>query len=223
MTAVDVVAIDGPAGSGKSTVARRLAAELGFRYIDTGAMYRAVTLAALGRGTDLGDPEALGEVAGSVELAFARAPDGSTRMLLDGEDVSEEIRTPELTARVRHVARAAPARARMRVEQRRLGLAGPSVMEGRDIGTVVFPDARWKFYLDATVEERARRRKVELAGKGIELSEDELREEVAGRDRTDLERAVAPLRQADDAERVDTTGMTIEEVVGHLARRVRGE
>jgi len=228
---VDVVAIDGPVGSGKSTAAKRLAAELGFRYIDTGAMYRAVTLEAVRRGVDLEDADSLGDVANSVEIALetVAATDeggggaGRQRVLLGGEDVSEEIRTPELTARVRHIARAAPVREWMRGEQRRLGLAGPSVMEGRDIGTVVFPDARWKFYLDATVAERARRRRRELEAKGISLSDAELENEVRIRDRTDLEREIAPLKCADDAERVDTTGMAIDEVVGHLARQVRGE
>ena len=203
----DVVAIDGPAGSGKSTVARALAAELGFQYVDTGAMYRAVTLAALRRGADLANAEALGEVARSVSLEFRVDEDGSQRISLGGEDVSAAIRTPELTAEVRHVARAAPVREWMRVEQRRLGLAVPSVMEGRDIGTVVFPDAKWKFYLDATVAERARRRKVELEARGISLSDEQL----------------APLRCAENAEHVDTTERTIDGVVGHLARRVRGE
>jgi len=199
---VDVVAIDGPVGSGKSTVAKRLASELGRRYIDTGAMYRAVTLEALRRGVDLEDAAALGEVASSVEVAL-EGDGGAQRVLLGGEDVSEAIRAPELTAEVRHIARAAPVRDWMRGEQRRLG------------------DARWKFYLDATVAVRAQRRRRELEAKGIELTDPELENEVRVRDRTDMEREIAPLRCADDAERVDTTGMEIEEVVGHLARRVR--
>ncbi len=216
---VDVVAIDGPAGSGKSTVARGLAAELGFTYIDSGAMYRVVTLAALMRSVDLADEAALGEVARSVTIGF----DGPTTVTLDGEDVTAAIREPELTAQVRHIARATPVRDEMRLQQRRLGLASASVMEGRDIGTVVFPDGRWKFYLDASVEERARRRRVELEARGISLTDDELRNEITERDRTDLEREVAPLKCADDAERIDTTGMGIDEVVAVLAACVRGE
>jgi len=215
-----VVAIDGPAGAGKSTVGRALARRLGWQYIDTGAMYRAVTLAASREGVDLeggaaGLAEELARVAREARIELHEDP-GGLRVLLEGEDVSEAIRTPELTRLVRHVARCGAARREMVKKQRTLAEAGGIVMEGRDIGTVVLPDAAVKFYLDAAPRERARRRATDLERAGIEADRARLEKEIVSRDASDRERADGPLKVADDAEVVDTTGMTFEEVVDRL-------
>ncbi len=215
------VAIDGPAGAGKSTVGKALAGRLGWLYVDTGAMYRAVTLEAVRKGADLEDAEALACITreAAVEL---REEGGKLRVILNGEDVSEEIRAPELTRKVRHVARSGAARAEMVKKQQAVADAGPVVMEGRDIGTVVLPDAIAKFYLDATTPERARRRArdLERAGAG-EVDAKSLEVELASRDRSDRERPDGPLMAADDAEVVDTMGMPVEEVVDLLEKKTR--
>ncbi len=221
---LQAVAIDGPAGAGKSTVARALAARLGWTYLDTGAMYRAAALAAIREGVEL-DSGAAEEIASCTRRARIEfrcdEAGGGQRVILDGEDVTAAIREPELTRRVRDVARCAPARAELVRKQRAFGIAGPVVMEGRDIGTVVMPDAAAKFYLDATLEERARRRARDLERAGRETSIEALKEEIRSRDESDIERAVSPLRPAADADIVDTTRLTVEEVVDLLERRVR--
>jgi cytidylate kinase len=222
---VAAVAIDGPAGAGKSTVAKALARRLGWLYVDTGAMYRAVTLEAVRRGVELeggGDelPRTLARVTREAEVDL-REEDGALRVLLAGEDVTGEVRTPELTRLVRYLARSGPARAEMVLKQQALASAGPVVMEGRDIGTVVLPRAAAKFYLDATVGERARRRAGDLESAGEEVAVGALEREIASRDRSDRERADGPLKVAGDAEVVDTTAMSIEEVVDHLERLTR--
>ncbi|MHC4249511.1 MAG: (d)CMP kinase [Planctomycetota bacterium] len=219
------VSIDGPAGSGKSTVGRELARRLGWLYIDTGAMYRAVTLKAIREGVDLENAageqgEALARVARKARIDLREGPAGQ-RVALDGEDVTDEIRSPELTRLVRFVARCGQAREEMVKKQRALAESGGIVMEGRDIGTVVLPEAVAKFYLDARAPERARRRAVDLERTGAEVDPARLEEEIASRDRSDRERADGPLRAADDAEVVDTTGMTFEQVVGRLEERTR--
>jgi len=216
----DAVAIDGPAGAGKSTVARLLARRLGWTYVDSGAMYRAVTLKAVRAGVDLEDVDAVVEVARAARVEPAEVT-GSERTLLDGEDVSDEIRRPELTRLVRKVAGAGPARKVLVDKQRRLAEGRPVVMEGRDIGTVVLPDARVKFFLDASLEERARRRARDLRRAGVEVALDALRAELASRDRSDRGRKVGPLALAEDAEVVDTTDMALEEVVDLLASKTR--
>ncbi len=220
-----IVAIDGPAGAGKSTVARRVAARLGFAMVDTGAIYRAVALAATRRGIALDDDRRLGELLPSIEIRFEppHAPGAAQRVLLGAEDVSAEIRTPEMSLGASKVSGRAVVRAGLLDLQRRLALApgnAGAVLEGRDIGTVVFPAADAKFFLTATPEERARRRHAELAAKGAAPSYDDVLADQRRRDRDDSERAIAPLRPADDSAVLDTSGMGIDEVVERIARAV---
>jgi cytidylate kinase len=220
-----IVAIDGPAGAGKSTVSRRLAARLGFAMVDTGAIYRAVALAATRRGVSLDDDARLAELLPAVEIAFAppATPGAGQRVLLGGEDVSAEIRTPPMSLGASKVSARPVVRAGLLELQRRLALApenAGAVLEGRDIGTVVFPDADAKFFLTATPEERARRRHAELSAKGDPQTLDEVLADQLRRDRDDSERAVAPLRPAADALVVDTSGVPLEGVVERLAREV---
>ncbi len=209
---VEVVAIDGPAGSGKSTCARMLAGRLGWDYIDTGAMYRAVTFAALERGVDMADERALEEVAAECRISFRRRR-SEFRTFLDARDVSAAIRSPEVTRAVRHAASSPGVRERMRLVQREMGEKGNAVLEGRDIGTVVFPDARFKFYLDAEFDERARRRHREFRQKGIEVTLEGVMREIRSRDDSDLNRDIAPLRKAEDARLIETTNLSPAEVV----------
>lgn len=215
-----IVAIDGPAGAGKSTVARRLAAVLGYTYIDTGAMYRAVALAAARRGVSYEDSAGLADLAGALHFAFV--PDGEQpRLLVNGEDVSEAIRTPEISRGSSLVSRWPGVRSALVTQQRRLAEAGGVVMEGRDIGTVVFPHARAKIYLTATVEERARRRHQELVQRDPSADQEDVRREVEERDRRDMEREHSPLRKAEDAVEFYTDGLTVDEVIARLAEIVR--
>lgn len=218
-----VVAVDGPAGAGKSTVAREVARRLGFLHLDTGAMYRAVTLAALRSGTDLADGVGLGEVARSARIEIESSADGRDRVLLDGEDVTEAVRSAEVTAAVSTVAAVRPVREALVAAQRRLARDGSgAVLEGRDIGSVVFPDARWKFYLDASADERARRRASEIAEFGRPADADAIRREIDRRDAADSNRPVNPLVRLPDAVYLDSTGLTVEQVVEEIVRRVRG-
>ena len=220
---LDAVAIDGPAGAGKSTVARALARALGWRYLDTGAMYRAVTLKAMRDGLDLDDAQALGVIARDSRIDFDASGE---RVFLDGEDVSSAIRGPDVTARVRHAAHADPVRSVLRARQRRIATECPAVLEGRDIATVVLPGARWKFFLTASPAERARRRAAELRASGHAVHEDELRAQIESRDASDF--SVGPLKEArdrallgDGIEKVDTTGLPVDEVVRGLLARVQ--
>jgi len=216
-----IITIDGPAGSGKSTAARNLAKALGIAYLDTGATYRAVTLLAMRRGTDLTDEDALTEVARRAKIELAPDPDG-VRVLLDGEDVSEAIRTPEVTENSRHAAASAKVREVLVGLQRRLGEdLGDFVTEGRDQGSVVFPEATVKFYLDASPEVRAWRRSEELAAAGRRIPPQEILESIRERDRRDRTRAVAPLVKPDGAVTIETTDNTIEETTEQLLRHIR--
>ena len=206
-----VIAIDGPAGAGKSSVARGVAASLGFTYLDSGAMYRSVALAALRDGTDLDDPERAGELARGLRIDMSNG-----RVLLGEEDVSEAIRTPEVSAAASRVAVHPQVREAMVDRQRALIEAGSYVAEGRDIGTVVSPDAPLKVFLTASDGERARRRAAQT-GEGA----DQVLEAQQARDRADRERAHGALREAEDAVALDTTAMSLDEVVSRVVAMAR--
>ncbi|OPX90475.1 MAG: Cytidylate kinase [Pelotomaculum sp. PtaB.Bin104] len=213
------IAIDGPAGSGKSTVAKKVAEELGFLYIDTGAMYRAVTLKALRNGVDFDDLAALGEVAASAVVDLIAGPDGSLKVLLDHEDVTEEIRSPNISRSVSLTARVPAVRKRLVELQQAMAKQGGVVMEGRDIGTVVLPNARIKIFLTASSGERSRRRLQELSAKGYEIAQYQMEKEILERDRLDATREIGPLTPAPDAEIIDCTDLSIEQVVGLITDR----
>jgi cytidylate kinase len=222
-----IVAIDGPAGAGKSTASRLLAARLGFALVDTGAIYRTVALAATRLGVELDDDAGLGGILPSVDIRFAPPPPGATgqRVLLSGVDVSTEIRTPAMSAGASKVSARPVVRAGLLEVQRRLALAPENrgaVLEGRDIGTVVFPDADAKFFVTASPEERARRRYGELLAKGDVSSFDQVLADQFARDKADSEREISPLRPASDALVIDTSGTPIDAVVDRLAREVEG-
>jgi cytidylate kinase len=212
-----IVAIDGPAGAGKSTVARQLARRLGFAIIDTGAIYRSVALAARRAGIEWDDDEGLRKLLDDgLGLAFLSEPDDlEQRVLLHGQDVTQAIRTPEITRGASVVSARPVVREKLLGLQRSLGLQAPkgAVLEGRDIGTVVFPDAPVKFFLTASDEARAQRRHAELAEKGLHVPLQEVLADQRRRDKDDRERAIAPLRAASDAITIDTTGLDLAEVV----------
>jgi cytidylate kinase len=220
-----VVAIDGPSGAGKSTVARRVAARLGWKYIDTGAMYRSIGLKADRQGIPLDDDPGLEALCRETALDLRAGADGSLRVFLDGEDVSEAIREHRVSSLASRVSARRPVREAMARYQRQLGCAAPSVLEGRDIGTVVFPDAPLKVFLTATDEERAARRTLELRMRGQQANLEDVLHDIRRRDADDSSREHAPLRAAPDARLVDTTGLTAEDVADRivaLAREVLG-
>lgn len=211
-----VVAIDGPAGAGKSTIAQRLADRLGFTYIDSGAMYRAVALWALRQNVDLGDMHRLEQLALAAEIELLPG-----RIRLNGEDVTEAIRAPEVSMGASKVAVVPGVRRGMVAKQRAIGERVSIVMEGRDIGTVVFPNADVKVFLDAQLAERVRRRLQEVRAKGDPITEDALTEQMRERDRRDTSRADSPLAQAPDAVYLDSTALSIEEVEAEILKIVR--
>jgi cytidylate kinase len=220
-----VVAIDGPAGAGKSTVTQRVADALGYTVVDTGALYRAVALVARRRSVPWDDAVGVAAVASELaeheRLRFVRPETGRARLYLGGEDISDAIRTPEVSQGPSRVS-ALPAVRRALLEmQRSLGRAGGVVLEGRDIGTVVFPDAEAKFFLTASVDVRARRRFEEHRAQGEQVELETIRQEVTERDARDSNRAVAPLKQAPDARLVDSSELGIDEVVGTIVEHVR--
>lgn len=213
MSQIDVIAIDGPAGSGKSTVARAVAARCGLGYLDTGAMYRSVAFAALHGGVAPDDAEVVANLARNMELSI----DIDGTVIVDGIDATIEIRGPEVTRAVSIVAANPAVREEMRSRQRRWAAEhGGGVMEGRDIGTVVFPDARLKVYLDASPEVRAERRSKEVA----ELSYETVATDLARRDALDSSRSADPLRTADDAVVIDTSDLTVEQIVDRIMERL---
>jgi cytidylate kinase len=215
-----IVAIDGPAGSGKSTVARALARRLGFTYLDSGALYRAVTLLALERGLGLEDAGALAELARATDIELHERDHDYVQVIANGDDISEEIRAPQVTGASSRVAAHSEVRRALLQKQRELIASGNYVAEGRDIGTVVAPDAPVKLFLTADPDERARRRAAELKRRGVEAAADEVKAAIEQRDRLDSTRSAAPLRVADDAVVIDTTGLEVEEVVNRAAKLV---
>jgi CMP/dCMP kinase len=210
-----VIAIDGPAGAGKGTVARRLAARLGYRLLDTGSMYRALAWSVARAGLAPDDTPALRRHVERVHIDLE-----GDRVVVDERDVTDEIRTQEIANLTSRLSMLAIVRDKLTPLQRRLASTGGVVLEGRDTGTVVCPDAEVKFYLDASLEERARRRRAELRARGIELDPEAARREIAARDAQDSSRALAPLRRAPDAIEVDTTGLSVDQVVAMLAEAV---
>lgn len=212
------VAIDGPAGAGKSTVAKAVAKALDAAYLDTGAMYRTMGLYMAEHGHRR--PEAIADAARTPDLRV-EFRDGAQRMFLDGEDVTERIRTPEAAAAASKVSAVGAVRERLVDLQREIARGRSVVMDGRDIGTVVLPDATVKIYLTASCEVRAKRRFDELTQAGREIAYEQVLDDIVQRDYNDANRAVSPMRQAKDAVRVDTSGMTRDEVVADIVRRVR--
>jgi cytidylate kinase len=211
-----VITIDGPAGAGKSTVARRLAEQLGLKFLDTGAMYRAFTWAALARNVDLRDPEALVRLIRDSHLDFERG-----RVMLDGWDITDEIRGERVTKNAVFVADPPPVRAELVKLQRDFGRDGGLVTEGRDQGSVVFPDAEFKFYLDAAIDVRAQRRVEELNKRGESATYSEISSGIADRDERDRKRPVGALRVPEGAIMLDTSHLTIDQVVAKLLAKVR--
>ena len=207
-----VIAIDGPSGAGKSTIAKQLARQLGYTYIDTGAMYRAVGWQAKRNGIDPADEEALARLCSDIDITIQH-DSGVQRVVVNAVDVTDEIRTPEMGMMASAVSKSPAVRSRLLTLQRRLGESGGVVMDGRDIGTVVFPRADVKFFLDASAEERGRRRWLELKEKGMDVDRAKITDEIRARDLQDSTRAIAPLKQAKDARYVDSSGISIEAVV----------
>jgi len=217
-----IVAIDGPSGAGKSTLAKRVARDLGFTYLDTGSIYRALALKILRRRVDLTDAAALGDIVSQTEIDLTER-NGRLRVFLDGEDVSALIRTPEVSQMASKASALKIVRQRLLDLQRALGRRGDVVAEGRDIGTVVFPEAEVKIYLDASVEERARRRYEELRAAGREVSLAETVGEMQERDKRDSQRDIAPLCKADDAVAIDSSGLTADGVAQEVLQLIKRE
>jgi cytidylate kinase len=219
MSKPSTIAIDGTVASGKSTIGGLLAERLGYTYLDTGAMYRAVTWVALEQGIDIADEEAVTALAERVEINISRPTVDDGRqytVCADGQDVTWQIRRPEVDANVSPVSAYPGVRRALTEQQRRIGQRGRIVMMGRDIGTVVLPDADLKIYLDATFEERARRRYREILDRGEEADYEKVLASMRRRDKIDSERKAAPLRPADDAIIIDTTGLSIAEVLAKV-------
>ena len=207
-----IIAIDGPAGAGKSTIAKLLAKRLNYLYIDTGAMYRALAWCAIKQGVAFDDDEGLGQIACAAQITLKDGEEGY-RVFCDGEDISREIRLPEVGAAASPVSASQPVRQALLDQQRRLAAGGRVVMDGRDIGTVVLPNADCKIFLTASLEERAKRRMLEQKALGQACDLAEVRQGIAERDKRDSTRTHAPLRQAADAVLLDTTGLNIDQVV----------
>ncbi len=217
-----IIAIDGPAGAGKSTIAKTVAKKLGFIYIDTGAMYRALTCKILDKGISIQDTPAIIETAQHTRIDLSTDDQGELTVLLDGKDVSQAIRELRVTRFVSDISRIKEVRQVMLGLQRALGRSKDSVLDGRDIGTVVFPDADKKFYLDADFKERSLRRYKELAAAGKDISLADVEKDLSNRDQIDSTREVAPLKKADDATYIDTTHMSINEVIEKVLSLVHG-
>ena len=210
-----IVAVDGPAGSGKGTVTKRIEKELGFLNLDTGATYRCVALEVLKKNIDLKDEKEIIRITNQIDIKIDNTGDKDI-ILLNGEDVSKEIRTKEVTAIVSQISSIIPVREKMVEVQRKLAIGKDVIVEGRDIGTVVFPNADLKIYLDATPEERAKRRVNQNNQNNIESNYEQILKDIIERDKRDSTREISPLKKADDAIVVDSTNLTIEEVVNKI-------
>ena len=218
--ATQIIAIDGPAGAGKSSAAKEVARRMNFSFLDTGAMYRAATWRAMRDAIDLDDPAALEASTRAMNLDMRENGDG-VQVFVDGEDVSAAIRSPEVTALIYKLDQNSAVRRHLVELQRRYGEARPTVAEGRDIGTVVFPKAKCKIYLDASLDERAKRRAKQLEAQGVQPDMAALRRDIHERDEKTKNRKDSPLRQAEDAVRLDTTGMDFASVVETMLRLAR--
>jgi len=222
---INIVTIDGPSGAGKSTISKLLAARLHYTYLDTGAMYRVVGLQVERSGLDLGEEgarEKLAQLLDGLDLKLAPGEEGKeTRAFLNGEDVSDAIRTPEMAMVASRASAEPEVRKKLTEMQRKIGNNGAIVAEGRDMGTVVFPDAMHKFFLDASPEERAMRRQKQLAGNGQKIDFQELLAQIQKRDRDDSSRSLAPLHPAEDAVIIDSSEMNIEEVVSFMLAAIK--
>ena len=214
------VAIDGPSGAGKSTVARAAAARLGYVYVDTGAMYRAIGLAVCRRGISGEDADGIAAVLPEIDIRLAYQ-DGAQHVLLNGEDVSDAIRTPEIAYYASKVSAVHAVRQFLLEAQRDMAKKGNILMDGRDIGTVILPDAPVKIFLTASAETRAERRYLELIGKGQQVTRESVLHDVVERDRQDMSRAVAPLKQAEDAVLLNTSKMTLDESIEAVLQIIR--
>lgn len=218
-----IIAIDGPAASGKSTTAKLVAQQLGYLHIDTGAMYRAMALKVLRSKISPTDSAQISHLTKTTSVRLVKTDDGTNRIRihLDGEEVSDEIRSPAVTNIVSPVSTVSDVRALMVKEQRAMGVNGGIVLEGRDIGTVVFPNAEVKIFMKAATRQRAERRLKELEAKGVSIAIDAMELEIAERDSIDSKREISPLRMADDAIEVDTTNLTIEEQVAFIVKKAK--
>lgn len=217
-----IITIDGPSGVGKSTVSKAVAEKTGCIYLDTGAMYRAIALKTAITGIDIQNGAELLSMLDSTSVGFRKNPDGSLSVLLDGEDVAGRIRTPEISRLSSDVATKKPVREKLVAIQREAGRMGSIVAEGRDMGTYVFPDADFKFYLTATTEERVRRRWAQLRESGKEADLSEVEKELVRRDRQDSERAESPLHPSPNAVIIDTTNLLTDEVISKIISAVQG-
>ena len=216
MDRLNIITIDGPAGAGKSTVSKELARRLGYTYLDTGAMYRAVAWAAGQKGVDVGDEKALSELCNDLKLGFQ-----GDRILVNGQDVSSFIRTPEMDGLSSAVSRVAVVREYLTGMQRELGRQGRLVAEGRDMGTVVFPKAAHKFFLSATAGERAKRRKMQMENQGEEVAYEEILAQIEARDLADSTRSIAPLQAAPDCIVIDSSDLTVEDVLEKIVTEMK--
>ena len=217
-----VIAIDGPSGAGKSTIAKQLAKRLGYKHIDTGAMYRAVAYLITQLGIDPGNDIEVERLCSDIDVRLV-CSNGTQRVFANGQEVTDQIRTPEMSLMTSRISAIRPVREAMMRVQRRMGRNGGVVLEGRDIGTIVFPDAELKFYLDASPEERGKRRFAELAEKGEQVTLEETLQAVSRRDDQDSQRDLAPLKQAEDATPIDSSDISIEEVLDIMEAAFRSK
>lgn len=217
-----IITIDGPSGVGKSTVSKSVALRLGFTYLDTGAMYRAVALRVKRDSVDINDDNSLKSLLNHTEIGFGRKDNGDLLIMLNNEDVTDMIRTPEISRLSSDVATKKAVRVKLVHLQRDIGKRGDTVAEGRDMGTYVFPDAAFKFYLDASLDERARRRREQLSQSGNDADIESVKNEIIRRDAQDMERSESPLHPAINAVIIDTTNLSSDEVTDRIIKEVQG-